>query len=144
MTQPIPNPPAAPAPTPERRLLLYRVLGGLAIAAIAVVSTWLSPRWPWVATVAAPACAYIGKLVGVPVDAITEFALRLMQPERVAALAVRAIQSMPPERSTVATRRIIASIHPPAPGPGIPPIVDLIPDTETTSTGERLPPKTEP
>lgn len=121
-------------PKASQRTTVFRVLGGAAIFAIAALSTWLAPRYPWVATVAPIACAYIGKLVGVPVDSIVELALRLMEPSRVATLAVRAIQSMPPERSAQATRRIIASIAPPM-APFVHPPVALIPDDETTDAG---------
>jgi hypothetical protein len=98
------------------KLTWYRVLGGVVVFAIIAVSIVLSPRYPWITVPANALCWYIGKALGIPVEPIIQAALRAMQPERVADIAVKAIASMPPEAQTTATGRIIASIRPAANG----------------------------
>lgn len=113
--------PALLPPPSAARTRLYRLLGGGAIAVITAAAGALTVRYPhaasWIAMVAGPVCAYIGKLVGVPVEGIVQLALGEMKPEKAAAIAVQAMQSLPPDATRGAVMQLVQSMRPPPPSP---------------------------
>lgn len=98
----------------KTKLRVWRALGLAVMFAVSIGSIALAPRYPWIVLPANVLCAWIGKALGIPVEAVMQAALRAWGPEKVADLAVKAISSMPPEAQTTATGRIIASIRPAA------------------------------
>lgn len=115
---PTPTPAIAPPPS-AARARLYRLLGGGAIAIVTAGGGALAAHYPaaasYITMIVGPVCAYIAKQVGIPLESIVELALGKMTPEKVASIAVQAMQSLPPDASRTIARQVIESMRPPPP-----------------------------
>lgn len=90
------------------RVRVYQGIGVAVVGAMSALTYLLAPQYPWLVPLDTGVCWLVGKLLGMPVDAVVSAALARMQPDRAAAVTAKALQSMPPE----ATRTILRSIPP--------------------------------
>lgn len=97
----------------QKHILLLRLLGVLAIVGVNVAAVMLGDKVPAIEVAATAVCWYIGKLLGVPLDAVVKQALA-SDPDKAVDIAAEAIRSMPPVAAEVATRALLASIPPDA------------------------------
>lgn len=109
-----PTPDASRAQLDANRLLILRAVGLVLVVAATVAAALLGPKWPVVNVAATTVCWYVGKVVGIPADAVVKYALQAMHPDKAVSVAVGALQSLPPEQAESATRTLLASIPPAA------------------------------
>lgn len=104
----------APTSTPPvtTRVRTYRAIGAAAVATTTVIAAALADRYPWLTAVNTAVAWWVGKLLGVPLDAVVQAALAAMKPDRAVMVAVDALRSLPPEQAEDATRTLLRSIPP--------------------------------
>lgn len=110
--------PAAAAPSVklpvERSVIVRLYVAGLAVVALAI---FVSMRWgveyPILQVLALGVCTWVGKLLGMPLERIYQYALQ-KRPEKALEVAMQALQSLPPERVEAATQELISSFPPAA------------------------------
>lgn len=92
----------------NRRMLILRGAGALAVVGANVLAGLFADRLPVLNLLASAVCWYVGKVLGVPLDDVLRQTLT-RNPTAAVELAASAIRSMPP-----AARSVLASIPPEA------------------------------
>jgi len=98
----------------KQKVMALRGAGLVLVTAVTAAASVWGADFPVLHIVAAAVCWTVGKVVGVPADAVTQLALTLMRPERAVDTAVSALRSFPPEQAESATRTLMSSIAPAA------------------------------
>lgn len=104
-----------------KRVRVIRLIGGLTAFGVVVGGAAVAARWPTFApfssSIATAITWWIGKALGIPLDAITQAALTHMQPAKVVELVLSTVHSLPPEDAAAITTGLKDSLRPPPPPP---------------------------
>lgn len=96
----------------DLRMLLTYYAAGMAVVGAAIFA---SIHWPYpaVQVVAIGVSAFVGKLLGMPLEKIALLWLH-NSPEKAMELAIQVLQSLPADQAEAATKELISSIPPAA------------------------------
>lgn len=92
------------------KLTLLRVIG-VAVVVIATGATVLfGSKYPQLAAVNTGLAWLVGKLLGVPIESVTQAVLKTMAPDKAVAMTVQAVQSLPPARAEAVAQGVLQEI----------------------------------
>lgn len=95
------------------RQMLWLRGGGLIVVVLAASAAFhWGGAYPIVNVLASAVCLYVGKVCGVPAEAILRYALSAMHPDKAAQFTLDAVRSMPPAQAEDLARQIISSFPP--------------------------------